>query len=512
MKCFPKILVYILSTLIIFSMLPLSNAGAAATDPAPSPATNVGNGWTAYEETSSFIYFIGAWGKATNPANSGGALNYSKQAGAAAQIRFAGDGIEWDGIRASTCGKARVTLDGVGQGTINLTTNKTYYKQALFHKTGLNAAVVHTLTITVVSATPTAACVDRIMVHNGSARIFAPATETGNGWNGYYELHSSIVYSGSWNKVSSSRSYDGAVKLSSTKGASFQVSFKGNSIEWVGITASTYGFVSVVLDGITQKSLSLTTPQPQYKQALFHREGLDAAKTHTLKVTITSSAKPVTIDRIMIHGTAFCNNAQTVNAMKNLGSARQLILVTAPSLSSRSATINTYQKTSSGWHLVSSMPGILGKNGLGKTKEGDSRSPAGKYLVGMAFGEYGNPGTKLSYHLFKSGDVWVENPAYPSVYNTLQNVSTSSPLWKDPANEKMYYIRPYYNYGFVIKYNTARTPGAGSGIFFHCSGSASYTAGCTAASQAHVVSVLKWLDPSYNPVIIQDSIAHLTNY
>ena len=220
-------------------------------------------------------------------------------------IRFTGDAVEWDGIRAATCGKAHITLDGVGRGTIDLTTGNTYYKQALYRKTGLDASKVHTLTITVASATPTLACVDRIMVHNGSAVTFAPATESGNGWNGYYELHSSIVYSGTWTKVSSSRSYDGAIKSSSTKGASFQVSFKGDSIEWIGITASTYGTASIAIDGITQKSINLATSSPQYKQALFHREGLSIGKTHVLKVTVTSAApKLVTIDRIVIHGTA----------------------------------------------------------------------------------------------------------------------------------------------------------------------------------------------------------------
>ncbi|MCL2654126.1 MAG: hypothetical protein FWD65_00255 [Coriobacteriia bacterium] len=511
MKRFLTLLACTLSILVIFSLLPFSGAGAVTQ--VLNPATPSGNGWVAYPESSGYINYYGTWGKATSSVCSGGAVMLSSKAGSAFQIRFTGDGIEWDGIRAATYGKAQVILDAVSQGTINLTTTSTCYKQALFSKTGLNPSQTHTLTVTVTSAAPKLVCVDNIMVHNGAAVIFAPARTAGSGWNAYEDTSACITYSGAWSKATSSACIGGAVKLTSHKGAAFQVSFKGDAIEWVGVTAATYGSASVVLDGVTQKAVTMTAPKTSYKQALFHREGLGATKVHTLKVTVTSSApKLVCVDRVLVHGIALGNTAQTVNAMKSLGNVRQLILVTAPSASSRSATIRTYQKTSSGWQLVSSMSGILGKNGLGKTREGDPRSPAGKYLVGMAFGEYSNPGTKLSYHLFKPGDIWVENPAYPAVYNTLQNVSTSSPLWKDPANERMYYIRPYYNYGFVIKYNTARTPGVGSGIFFHGDGGASYTAGCTATSQAHVVSVLKWLNPAYNPVIIQDVAAHLANY
>jgi len=47
----------------------------------------------------------------------------------------------------------------------------------------------------------------------------------------------------------------------------------------------------------------LTTSTTQYKQALFHREGLGATTVHTLKVTVTSAApKLVCVDQIMVHG------------------------------------------------------------------------------------------------------------------------------------------------------------------------------------------------------------------
>ncbi|MYL61400.1 hypothetical protein GLW20_28240, partial [Virgibacillus halodenitrificans] len=67
-----------------------------------------------------------------------------------------------------------------------------------------------------------------------------------------------------------------------------------------------------------------------------------------------------------------------------------------------------------------------------------------------------------------------------------------------------------YTYGFVINYNTARTPGKGSAIFFHVANG--HTLGCTGVSQSHMVSILKWINPAKNPVIIQTPESKLSNY
>ena len=63
------------------------------------------------------------------------------------------------------------------------------------------------------------------------------------------------------------------------------------------------------------------------------------------------------------------------------------------------------------------------------------------------------------------------------------------------------YNRPAYNYGAVIAYNAARTPGLGSAIFLHVS-TGGATAGCVALPQGQLLEVLRWLDPSQQPRII----------
>jgi L,D-peptidoglycan transpeptidase YkuD (ErfK/YbiS/YcfS/YnhG family) len=59
---------------------------------------------------------------------------------------------------------------------------------------------------------------------------------------------------------------------------------------------------------------------------------------------------------------------------------------------------------------------------------------------------------------------------------------------------------PAYNYGAVIAYNAARSPGLGSAIFLHVDTGGS-TAGCVSLPQSELVTVLTWLNPADNPVI-----------
>ncbi|RTR31948.1 hypothetical protein EKG37_10645 [Robertmurraya yapensis] len=192
--------------------------------------------------------------------------------------------------------------------------------------------------------------------------------------------------------------------------------------------------------------------------------------------------------------------------LKSISGNSQLILVTANGTSTRNATIQTFEKDGNGkWNRVMNVSGFIGKNGFGKTKEGDGKSPIGKFSIGTAFGQNGNPGTKLPWRNITSDDVWVDDSSSP-LYNTWQSRSATQGQWTS-AEDMTHRL---YVYGFVINYNTARTPNKGSAIFFHTG--SSYTLGCVATSQSNVVSILKWLDPAKSPVIIMTPTQQLANY
>ncbi|MDR4949755.1 SH3 domain-containing protein [Neobacillus cucumis] len=230
---------------------------------------------------------------------------------------------------------------------------------------------------------------------------------------------------------------------------------------------------------------------------------------------VTVSETRGTWDKITVGSTTgwasnqYLTTKNMAEGLKTVGTNKQLILVTANGYNTSSAEIRTFERNSLGkWVPVLTTTGYIGKYGFAtytNMREGGKRSPIGKYSIGTTFGRYANPGTKMPYRKITSDDVWVDDPT-SKLYNTWQSRSKTQGQWNSAENMNI----AAYTYGFVINYNTQRTPYKGSAIFFHIG--SGYTLGCTATSQTNVVNILKWLDPTKNPVIIQTPIDELYKY
>ena len=182
---------------------------------------------------------------------------------------------------------------------------------------------------------------------------------------------------------------------------------------------------------------------------------------------------------------------------------RQAVLVSAAPRQFRCAvTICLFERRAHAWRQVGTpIEGVAGRNGLapaGAKREGDGRTPSGVFPLERAFG-YAPLATRLPYTVLTPDDVWIDDPASPR-YNMLSTRAQAAGF----SHEIMRRRDDLYRYGLVIEYNTKPVvPGAGSAIFFHVwSGPASSTAGCVAAPAAHLVRLLRWLDPSQKPVIV----------
>lgn len=174
---------------------------------------------------------------------------------------------------------------------------------------------------------------------------------------------------------------------------------------------------------------------------------------------------------------------QPVVAKMNLASrTNQIITVVA---SGSSANVKFWEKSNGSWKQVFNVNGRVGSQGVGSADENHSRTPRGAYSLGHAFGT-SNPGTSLSFRQITNRSYWISNVNDPQ-YNTWQERSSSN-----RADEHMASYPTQYRYGVVINYNTARTPGAGSGFFLHCSNGAA-TAGCVAIPTESMRTVLQKL-------------------
>lgn len=186
-----------------------------------------------------------------------------------------------------------------------------------------------------------------------------------------------------------------------------------------------------------------------------------------------------------------------------VGSSSQVLLVVADKIDAIEAKAYAYEKKNGLWQAVfEPMDVVFGSRGLTDHKqEGDKKSPIGIFPLERCYGRVENPGTKLTYTQFAENDFWVDDPE-SKYYNTYQK-GASNGNWK--SAEDLYAIGQPYKYFIVIEYNTKNPlPGNGSAIFLHIwKEKGSPTAGCTAMSEQNLLKVIRWLDPTQIPVIIQ---------
>lgn len=184
--------------------------------------------------------------------------------------------------------------------------------------------------------------------------------------------------------------------------------------------------------------------------------------------------------------------------------AKQLFVVAGYERST--AWISMHEKDADGkWKMLTSTPGFIGKEGLGKTKEGDGKTPVGTFKFNKAFGISDDPGcaipyTKVDDNTYWSGDNDIQ-------YNQLVDLKDYPDLKIDDSEHIVEY--PYeYQYCLNISYNEEGKANVGSAIFLHCFGDRKpRTGGCVAIPQEQMYYVMRHVSPDCAVVI--DSMENL---
>jgi L,D-peptidoglycan transpeptidase YkuD (ErfK/YbiS/YcfS/YnhG family) len=176
----------------------------------------------------------------------------------------------------------------------------------------------------------------------------------------------------------------------------------------------------------------------------------------------------------------------------------QVITVQAAAARSVVAVLRAWKLEGNGTYgeVFGPVLAYVGVHGVGPTREGLGRTPAGVFTLTQAFGNEANNGTKLPYFRAGPDDWWDENPA-----SRFYNRHVHSPVSPGGASENLYYSGNAYAHAVVINYNTNPViKGAGSGFFLHVS-FGQPTEGCVAVPAADLNWLMRWLTPSLRPVI-----------
>jgi D-alanyl-D-alanine dipeptidase len=206
---------------------------------------------------------------------------------------------------------------------------------------------------------------------------------------------------------------------------------------------------------------------------------------------------------------------------ETLSQSSQMVVVTTKDWTATEGWLRRFERRERDWQQIGpSVRVVVGRTGLGwgrgltnppassdpQKREGDGRSPAGVFRLTYAFGYAAADEVreiKLPYIQCTESVECVDdtNSAY---YNIIKDRRSAEKVdWK--SSEKMRMSDDEYKLGVFIAHNTSPTePGAGSCVFMHIWKEPGHpTSGCTAMSMGGIESLLGWLDPRSNPVLVQ---------
>ena len=107
--------------------------------------------------------------------------------------------------------------------------------------------------------------------------------------------------------------------------------------------------------------------------------------------------------------------------------SEQMLVVAGLSEEATVAWVSLHDKKDDGWHMIMTTPGYIGKNGLGKTREGDPRTPVGVFRFNRAFGIADDPGCAIPYVKADNDTYWSGDPRDGYHYNELVSLKQTNP-------------------------------------------------------------------------------------
>ena len=196
---------------------------------------------------------------------------------------------------------------------------------------------------------------------------------------------------------------------------------------------------------------------------------------------------------------------QWIQRLPALQNANQAVIV-AQLGEKTTAWISMHARDLNGeWQQIMSTPGFIGKNGLGKEKEGDNKTPVGVFKFNYALGIAPDPGCQIPYTQIDENYYWSGDFNYK--YNQLVDIR-EYPALDTTYSEHLIEYDPYYTYVLNMGYNAECTPGRGSALFLHCFGPIKpWTGGCVAIPTDKMKFVMQ--NVTADCVLVIDSLENL---
>lgn len=220
------------------------------------------------ENSSQMISYSTAWSAGSAGSATESVYRQSALAGATATFTFKGDNVTWITAKGPSYGKARIYVDGVNTGMVDLYKASQQWKVRV-SRTGL-APGAHTLQVKVLGT------------KNASSTGYDVVTD-GFGVK-QDEQDPAVTFTGSWTLYPGS-GYQSTSTGSATAGHHAEISFVGRGITLRAVKGPATGIARLYLDGTYKGTVDLYSSSWQYDKAVRTFTGLPQG-THKLRVVV----------------------------------------------------------------------------------------------------------------------------------------------------------------------------------------------------------------------------------
>jgi hypothetical protein len=229
-----------------------------------------------------------AWRKASSSVAQGGSYSVADLKGATASYSFTGTSVVWYGLRGPSYGTADVYVDDVLKAS-----------KVSFYSTTSSA-----LTRTI-SGLTNAKHVLRIVVRGEKGSTSGTGTNVAvDAFKVGGVVSASPAVTFAWARRSAASAGGGAYAIEDTAGATFSLSFRGRTVDWVTILGPSMGKASVTIDGVSKGTFDNWASATRY--GYVRRFGGLTDKVHTIKITVLGTRRTgatgtnVVVDRFAI--------------------------------------------------------------------------------------------------------------------------------------------------------------------------------------------------------------------
>ena len=230
--------------------------------------------------------------------------------------------------------------------------------------------------------------------------------------------------------------------------------------------------------------------------ATISKKGVISAKSGGSTKLLVQYGKQKLYVKINVCGSAGENQSKAAS-LACADDTNQIVLVEHDSGSK--ATLSIHEKKNGVWTQLYSCKAYVGSKGIGKTKEGDKKTPTGTFNLTQPFGIKADPGANMSYTKVTKYHYWCGTSS-SKYYNRLVDMRKVDRKYTS-SDEHLIDYGSVYNYCMFIDYNADGVAGKGSCIFLHCTGKNKYTAGCIAVSESVMKKIIQWAKPGAKIVI-----------